>query len=68
MKTLKYLFFCVETILLITVFILGIACAESGSWVLAIILLAGPFFYGRVVNIGKHVEFAESFEKEYLNG
>ena len=68
MKTIKYLLFCVETITLILVFIFGIACAESESWFLAIICITAPFLYGRAVNIDKHFEFAEAYEKERLNG
>ena len=68
MKTIKYLLFCVETITLILVFIFGIACAESESWLLAAVCICGPFLYGKVVNIDKHFEFAEAYEKERLNG
>lgn len=68
MKTVKYLLFCIETILLILSFIFGVACAESGSWLLAIVFMFGPFIYAKLVNIERHLIFAEAFEKEHLNG
>lgn len=67
MNTIKYLLFCVETIALILVFIFGIACAESESWLLAAVCICGPFLYGKLVNFDKHIDFAEAYEKERLN-
>jgi len=68
MKTVKYLLFCAEILLLIFSFLFGVACAESGSWLLAVIFLFGPFAYCKIVNIDQHLDFAEAFEKEHLNG
>ena len=56
MKNIKKTLVTVELLGLVLLFIYGIACAESGSWLLALIFMFGPFLYGKLFNLGKRLE------------
>jgi len=66
MKHVIYILISLEFISLILSFVFGVACAESGSWLLAVVFLFGPFLYGRIVNLNRHLDWMEAYEKELV--
>lgn len=46
-------------------FILGVGAAESSMWGWAIVLMFGPFAFGKLINFGKQIDFCEAYDRAF---
>ena len=65
-NTVKYILIHLEGLLILAFFVFCIALAESGYFFWALISLCSLFGYCYLVNIMKHIDFVEAYERAWL--
>ena len=62
-NTVKYIAIHIEIFILLLVFCFGVIIADAGINWLTATLLFGPFLFGKIVNLGKQIEFCEIYDR-----
>ena len=62
-NTVKYIAIHIEIFLLLLVFFFGVIIADAGINWLTAVLLFGPFIFGKIVRLGKQIEFCEVYDR-----
>ena len=65
MHTVKYILIHIEMIVFMFSFIIGVGAAEASEWMLACLLMFGPFVLGRILNMEKQIEFLEIYQRAW---
>lgn len=62
-NTIKYIAIHIELFILLLVFFLGVGIVDNGIDWLTLILLFGPFIFGKLFNLNKQLKFCEVYER-----
>ena len=60
---IKYILIQIELLLMLGMFILGIAAAESQMWGQAVLLILAPFVLGAVCYLKEQIHFCEVYSR-----